>query len=145
MSPDKKETNNSGKQPKATPERGIEDSSTVGQSKKNRKYSKGIKNIQKIERRYAKASRRISKAIKKGVDTYLKRRDKSSQKKRDGAIVDSFINVSKGISDGLVDASPAFYDISKGINLLGSTKRQRRRIRRQVRSILPTGRLPFLR
>src|SRR6185503_483168 len=61
-------------------------------NKKKRKYTRGTKDIQRLERGVTKASRRLSRAVASGFATYEKKRNKSSRKKRDGAIRDAIEN-----------------------------------------------------
>src|SRR6185503_12250938 len=63
-----------------------------GNKKKKRKYTRGTKDIQRLERGVTKASRRLSRAVASGFATYEKKRNKSSRKKRDGAIRDAIEN-----------------------------------------------------
>jgi hypothetical protein len=108
-----------------------------GGKKRKRKYSRGLRDVQRWERGYAKASRRVSRAISAGLDTYMERRDKSSYKRRDGAIRDALKNWSKGVSKAMRKASDAPYDLTKAFD----TKSVRRTVKFVVRSLT----LPFLR
>ena len=110
-----------------------------GSKKKKRKRgsSRQARRIEDIERRTSKALRRITRAVNRGMGRYIDERDKSDRKRQDGAIVDFYVNASRGIADAVGDSSPALVDISKAFN----RKRHRRQMRRFLRR-LP--RIPFI-
>jgi len=108
-----------------------------GKRKAKRGSSRTSRRLEDIERRVSKAVRRVTKAVNRGMSEYLDQRDKSASKRRDGALVDFYENVSKGLSRSISEASPSIVDVSKAFN----TNRNRRRIRRALRR-LP--RMPFL-
>ena len=97
--------------------------------KKKRKYSKGLKDLQQLERTVSKTSRRVARAVAKGMTTYRKRSNKSALKKRDGALRDFAVNFADGISKTMRMLSAVPADLAKGLN----TKRARKRVRRQLR------------
>jgi len=99
-----------------------------------RRYSRGTQDFQIIERRLVKSARRLTVAIQKGIDTYLTERDRSADRKRDGALVDLIPNVGEGISIALRKASPVVSDLSRAFY----TRRTRRVVKRKVNA---TGRL----
>jgi hypothetical protein len=105
--------------------------------KKKKKYSRGLKDVQKLDRGMAKASRRVSKAIADGLGTYLKASRKSAEKHRDGAIIDAFENWAKATGKTLRRASDAPEILANTIN----TRASRRRFRTLVRlSVSPFSR-----
>jgi hypothetical protein len=106
-------------------------------SERKPKYSRDLKDVQRLERGVAKASRRVGRAVYEGLDLYLERRDRSADKRRDGAIRDALKNWSKGWSKTLREASDAPYDVFKAFN----TKAVRRTVKFGVRSFA----FPFLR
>lgn len=69
--------------------------------RKKRRYSSRYKHLQKLERRNTKSSRKMVRAIDKGIGTYMKRRDKSARKKKDGALKKLNKNIGKGIKKSL--------------------------------------------
>lgn len=99
--------------------------------RKRKRYSKNAKATQQFERRISKSARRIAKSVKKGIDTYLTERDSSLERRRDGAILESYVNVAKGVSEGIVEASPAIVDVANAVN----SKRTRRVLRQIVRAL----------
>jgi hypothetical protein len=107
------------------------------EKKKKRRYSSNAKSVQQFERRVSKSAHRISKAVEKGLQTYLDKRDKSLENLRDGAIIESYVNIAAGVSRGIEDASPALNDLARAIN----SKRTRRVLRSIVRAVpIPFGR-----
>jgi hypothetical protein len=105
--------------------------------RRKRKYSRGLREVQRWERGTARASRRIGRAIAAGLDTYFERRERSSYKRRDGAIRDALKNWSKGMSKTLRKASDAPYDIVKALDT--------RSVRRTVKLVVRSLSLPLLR
>lgn len=108
-----------------------------GRRKAKRGSSRTSRRLEDIERRVSKAMRRVTKAVNRGMSEYQDQRDKSASKRRDGALVDFYDNVSRGVSRAISQSSPAIVDVSKAFN----TKRQRRLIRRGLRRF---PRIPFL-
>lgn len=109
--------------------------------KKKRKYSGGLKDMQLAGRRMSKVSSRMARSLTEGIDAYRKASDKSTRKKRDGALRDFNINVAKGISRSLRESSRMPFDLAKSMDTRGS----RRIIRRQIRAVSRIGRIFRLR
>lgn len=105
--------------------------------KRKRKYSRGLKDVQRWERGLAKGSRRVGRAVSAGLDRYFDRRERSSYKKRDGAIRDALKNWSKALGKTMRKASDAPYDVTKAFD----TKSVRRTVKFGARTLA----LPFLR
>ena len=101
--------------------------------KKKRKYSKGLKEMQRMERRTGDASYRLARAVADGLDRYRKKRNKSARKRRDGAVIDFIPNVAAGLSTSMRKASKAPTEMAKAVN----TKRVRRQMRAVVRMMQP--------
>ena len=100
-------------------------------TKKKKRYSSNLKGAQKFERRISKATHRVSKAVERGIQTYLDERDRSVERRRDGAILESYVNIATGVSEGIADAAPTLTDVAKAVN----SKRTRRAIRSIVRAL----------
>lgn len=100
------------------------------QQKKRRKrrYSKGLGEIQQIDRHLTRASHRMAQAVEVGVSDYRKSTIKSARKKRDGALRDFIPNSGLAMGRALGKASPIPYDLARAMN----TKRSRRRLKRQL-------------
>ncbi len=105
----------------------------VPTKKKKRKYTRGLKGIQKAERRASKAANRLASSVASGIATYRKRRDQSAGKRRDGALIDVVPNLARGLGKSIRKASLVPYDLAKTFN----TKSRRRRLRRFVRLVTP--------
>jgi len=98
--------------------------------KKKRKYSRGLKDFQVAGRRSSKISARVMHSVSKGFDEFRKASDKSSRKRRDGALLDMNRNVAKGLSRSLKSANRIPLDLVA----IWDTKRSRRNARRQTRA-----------
>ena len=99
--------------------------------------SRGSRRLNDIEKRVTKAVRRVTRAMDRGVDTYIEHRDKSKESRKDGVIVDFVENVSYGVSRAVSEASPLVHDVAEAINT--------RRLRSQIRSAARTfGGIPFV-
>lgn len=107
--------------------------------KKKRKYSRGFRDLQTVGRRMTKVSSRMARAVSKGVSSYRKASDKSSRKKRDGALRDFNVNVAKSFSRSLRESSRIPADIAKGLSTRGTRKAMRRQIRGAARLIRVLG------
>lgn len=109
--------------------------------KKKKKYSRGLKDIQRAERRFSKGGDRLTRAARKGTRTYRKRRNKSARKSRDGALTDMFVNISEGAADAVVSGAPFITDVTRSLQ----PKRVRRESRRQFRAFARVFPFPFIR
>jgi len=97
--------------------------------KKQRKYSRGLRDIQVWGRRMAKVNEDLARAVANGAGAYRKASNQSAGKKRDGAIRDFGLNVAKGIGKALRSSSSVPYDLARATYRRGT----RRRLRRQAR------------
>ena len=101
--------------------------------KKKRKYSRGLKDVGRLERGAAKAARRMSRALDRGLLEYRRRSNRSARKRRDGAIRDGLENWSRALGKALRASSRAPYDLVRPI----TTKRFTRRWRDTLRWMAP--------
>jgi hypothetical protein len=97
--------------------------------KKKRRYSRGLGDMQRVARGLSKLSARSARAYAKGFDTLYTASDKSSLKKRDGAIRDLGKNLGKAASKSLKASSR----IPKDIGDIMVTRTMRRGMRRQIK------------
>ncbi len=104
--------------------------------KKKKLSSKGTRRLTEIDRRVSKAVRRVTRALDHGIDTYIERRDKSAEKRKDGPVVDFVENISSGVSQAVSEASPLLHDIAEAWN----TRQLRTQVRRAARTL---GSIPF--
>jgi len=102
--------------------------------KSKRRYSKGLAEMQRMERHLTRSTHRMARATEKGISSYRKLNLKSARKKRDGVIRDFVPNTGLAISRAMREASPIPYDVARAMN----TKQNRRRLRRQLRSLSRT-------
>jgi hypothetical protein len=108
---------------------------TLNKKKKSkRRYSKGLEEMQRMERHFTRATHRMAKATEKGISYYRRRNLKSARKKRDGVLRDFVPNTGLAMSRAMREASPIPYDLARAMN----TKQNRKRLRRQLRSISRT-------
>ena len=99
--------------------------------------SRGSRRLTEIDKRVSKAVRRVTRALDRGVDTYIEHRDKSKESRKDGVIVDFVENVAYGVSRAVSEVSPVVHDVAEAIN----TRRFRSQIRRAARTF---GSIPFI-
>jgi hypothetical protein len=107
--------------------------------KKKRKYSKGLRGIQLLQRAVMKSTARMTSAVATGADSFKKRSDESSRKRRDGAIQDAMKNWARATSKAMKEASGLPRDMIKPL----ATRRNGRRMRNMARwalSMTPFGR-----
>ena len=97
--------------------------------RRKKKYSRGLKDVQRLEDGLSQASQRLGRAIERGLRTYRRRRNKSARRKKDGPIRDGLENVSIGFGRALRVASDAPYDVARKVN----SKRFSRNLRNTVR------------
>lgn len=84
--------------------------------RKKKKYTAGLKDLQRVAHGFTDSSERLSRALTRGIVRYRRVQNKSARKKRDGGITDFFDNWSKGASTGLRVASRAPYDFARRVN-----------------------------
>jgi hypothetical protein len=102
--------------------------------KSKRRYSKGLEEMQRMERHFTRSTHRMAKATEKGIAHYRKLNLKSARKKKDGVLLDFVPNTGLAMSRAMREASPIPYDLARAMN----TKQNRRRLRRQLRSVSRT-------
>jgi len=105
--------------------------------RKKRKTSRGLRELQRLERRLSKAAHRSAHAVERGVAEYRRRRDRSAGKKRDGALWDMPRNSAEALATSLREASRVPVDLVRAVD----TKTARRALRFGTRVLL----LPFAR
>ena len=103
--------------------------------KKGKKYSKGLKTIQRTEDGLTLAGRRLGDAVESGFRSYRKRRNKSARRRKDGPIRDIVRNSAGGLSQFFSVGSDIPYDVAKKVN--------NRRFGKQVRNTVQFFTAPF--
>jgi hypothetical protein len=98
---------------------------------KIRGSSRASRKLDEVEERLTKSVKRVAKAVDRGVDTYIEARDKSARERKDGAIVDFYENVSKGVARTIADSAPVITDFAEAVN----SRQVRRGIRAALRAV----------
>jgi hypothetical protein len=83
---------------------------------KKRKYSRGMRTGQEIERGLSRAASSLGDAVAATFNTYKDRSQNSAYNKRDGAVRDAIKNWTKATSKGMKKASDAPYEFIKSVN-----------------------------
>lgn len=105
--------------------------------KKQKRYSRGLADVQRVEGRVSRISKRVAEALAKGTSTYEKERKKSARKKKDGSIRDFVPNLGEAVSASLREVSSVPADLAAAVN----TKSSRRLLRNQIRMTADTLRI----
>jgi len=66
-----------------------------------KRYSSDLKDAQKNEQAASRAGQRLAQAVADGFGEYRRRRDRSAERKKDGAIKDFVRNVGRGAEEAL--------------------------------------------
>jgi Family of unknown function (DUF6312) len=101
--------------------------------KKKRRYTKGLRAVQQIERGLARSLDVFAEGVARTFSEYRKRSGKSARKKKDGALRDGIENWTKAIGKGISASSKAPYDFVKTVN----SGRGSKQLRRTIRSLTP--------
>jgi len=96
-----------------------------GGGKKKRKYSRGWKDPQILERDVSKSANRLARAAADGLGRYRRERDRSARRKKNGAIKDFVRNVGRGTERALRRGSKVPSDLTRR----ATSKRLRRTLR----------------
>jgi transketolase len=99
--------------------------------KKQKRYSKGLGDFQRVEGKLSRINRRVAEAMAEGASTYEKERKKSAGKKKDGAIRDFLPNLGEALSASLRETSSVPADVAAAVN----TQSSRRLLRNQIRTV----------
>jgi len=105
----------------------------VERKRRKRRYTRGVHDVQTTNRGFVKASRRLVRAVARGMSTYLKESDKSARKKRDGAMRDFNLNVADAIGTSLRQASGITADLARSLNTRGWRRSMRRSLKASAR------------
>lgn len=98
---------------------------------KPRGSSRATRTASRVEFRATKALSRVTAAVDKGMARYVRRRDASDLKKKDGALIDLPENVLRVAAKTVADAAPALGDVTK----LVYSKKSRKAMRRMMRAL----------
>ncbi|HEY0320661.1 MAG TPA: hypothetical protein VGC66_06910 [Pyrinomonadaceae bacterium] len=106
-------------------------------NKRRKKYSRGLKTVQRSEDGLTLAGRRLGSAVEDGFRSYRKRRNRSARRKKDGSLRDILPNSTGGFGRFLREASDAPYDVARKVNS--------RRFGKQIRDTVRFFTLPLFR
>jgi len=84
--------------------------------RRKKKYTRGLRDLQRVAHGVTDSSERLSRGILRGVVRYRRAQNKSARRKRDGGITDFIDNWSKGASKGIRVASRAPNDFARRVN-----------------------------
>ena len=101
--------------------------------KKKRRYTKGLRAVQQIERGIARSLDVFAEGVARTFSEYRKRSGKSARKRKDGALRNGIENWTKAMSKGISASSKAPYDFVKTVN----SGRGSKELRRTIRSLTP--------
>jgi hypothetical protein len=100
------------------------------------KYSKGLKDIQRLEGDSVHVAQTAARALSKSIDVYNQERQQSAKKKTDGALEDLIHNSAKATSTYLKEASDIPVDLADAVSRLSFGKNLRKGLRRASKRIL---------
>lgn len=98
---------------------------------KPRGSTRATRMASRVEFRASKALSRVTAAVDKGMARYVRRRDASDLKRKDGALMDLPENVLRVAAKTVADATPALGDLTK----LVYSKKNRKAMRRMMRAL----------
>jgi hypothetical protein len=78
-----------------------------------KRYSSALKDAQKDERAVSRAGQRLAQAVADGFGEYRRRRDRSAERKKDGAIKDFVRNVGRGAEEALRTGAKVPSDLTR--------------------------------
>ena len=78
-----------------------------------KRYSSGLKDPQKLEEGGSRAAQRLAQAVADGFGEYRRRRDRSAERKKDGAIKDFVRNVGRGAEEALRTGAKVPSDLTR--------------------------------
>ncbi|MBT3293779.1 MAG: hypothetical protein HN919_05690 [Verrucomicrobia bacterium] len=106
------------------------DSEDTTWSSRRKRVSKGIRrDLQEIDVGFSKAMQHVARGVADGMDEYVRRRDISAKRKRDGALRDLDLNVMRAATKaaGPISEAPA--------DMLRASFRMRRTLRKGMRVV----------
>ena len=104
--------------------------------KRRKRYTRGTKDFQRLQRAFTKAAYRLSDAATTGFERFDRESRRSARRKRDGAAVDVLDNVALGTRDGMREASEVPLAVTEALN----TRLLWRGVKYTARVVIPRGR-----
>ncbi|HXT21475.1 MAG TPA: hypothetical protein VN811_05710 [Thermoanaerobaculia bacterium] len=80
---------------------------------RKKRYSSGLKDGQKLEEGASRAAQRVAQAVADGFGEYRRRRDRSAERKKDGAVKDFVRNLGRGAEEALRTGAKAPTDLTR--------------------------------
>src|ERR1700692_2416537 len=84
--------------------------------KRKKKYSRGLKEPQRLGKGLARSAERLAQAVADGISETCRRGNNSARKKRDGAIKDAVRKVGRGLEAAISTAAKAPTDLTKRVS-----------------------------
>ena len=81
-----------------------------------RRYSSGLKDVQKLEEGASRAGQRLAQAVADGFGEYRRRRDSSADRKKDGAIKDVVRNLGRAAEEALRTGAKVPSDLTRYVS-----------------------------
>jgi hypothetical protein len=106
---------------------------TVDKKRRKKRYSRGLRDMQTTNRAVARVSRRLMRAVARGMARYVKESDKSARKKRDGALRDFGLNAADALGASLRVSSGIPRDIADAFNTRGWRRSLRQSLKASAR------------
>ena len=97
-----------------------------GRGGRKKKYSRGLKDPQKVAEGSVRAAERLAQAATDGLGKFRKRCNNSSRKRRDGALKDGLRNLGRAMEEAMTTAAKAPTDFTRKVS-----------VRRLTRIVLP--------
>lgn len=103
-------------QPSADPMLPLDGPLVLGKKKrKKRRYSGRFKIPGRAEFGASKAAKRLANAVSDGIDTYVRRSNRSARKRRDGALKDLVKNSTRGVGKTLRKSTKVPRELTKAL------------------------------
>lgn len=83
--------------------------------KGRRRYTRGLRDFQQLQRGVVRASDRIADAVAAGVTEFRRQSNRSARRRRDGALRDAIPNLSRAMGETLRRSADAPYDVTRRI------------------------------
>jgi len=105
------------------------------EDEKEIRYSKDLKDVQKLEGNILRITKRSTHALSKGIDTYERERDNSAKEKKDGAVEDFVDNSAKAANTYMKEVSEIPMDIAETFGEKSYRKQTRKNLRRALKAL----------
>ena len=106
-------------------------------------FTTGTKSLQEIEENIANSALTFTNALSKGLTTYLEARKESANSKKDGAIEDMVVNVAKGVTETIKEASNIITDTAVAFDKVGFSVKRREQMKEQIGKVVNTFGFPL--